>query len=345
MSIKNISIEGFKSIKKCSIELNNLNILIGQNGAGKSNFISVFELLRAIVNSNLQLYVSKSGLLDNLFFKGLKTTEKIHIKILIDQNYYEIELEPTKENKLIFSKETCQFDTDYSDKKPYTEDFGAGHEETNIYNTNGFPRTKVSKYTFEKIIQGMKVYHFHDTSDKSPMKQKQAIDDNSFLRNNGSNIAPYLFYLKKKYPENYDRIFKTIKTIAPFIQEFVLNPDNLNNDFIQLEWKEVNSDNYLNAHSLSDGTLRFICLATLLLKPIETQNVITTIVIDEPELGLHPNAIRLLGSIMKSVSKKQQIIVSTQSTTLLNQFSYENIIVVEHDSENGIPKFKGKYCV
>ncbi|MGD9678862.1 MAG: AAA family ATPase [Vulcanibacillus sp.] len=329
MSVKKIKVEGFKSIKSLELDLTDLNVLIGANGAGKSNFINIFEFMRKIVESELQTYIAQKGSLNNIFYKGIKKTSKIYINFSADRNGYEIELLPTEENKLIFSKEICSYETDYG--KDYHEDYGKGHFETNAI---GISESRVVRYTFAKILKEMNVYHFHDTSNTSPIKQKHNIDDNRGLKSDGSNIAPYLYLLKENFPNDYDKIFKTIKSIAPFIQEFRLEPDNINKSFIQLEWKETNSDYYFNANSFSDGTLRFICLATLLIKP-DIGDIKRTIIIDEPELGLHPNALGLLGSLIKSVSKINQIIISTQSVTLLNQFSYEDIIVVEHDKENG----------
>lgn len=332
MSIKKLKVEGFKSIKSLELDLTDLNVLIGANGAGKSNFIGIFEFLRKIAESELQSYVALKGTLNNILYKGLKKTQKIYIQFTADRNIYEAELIPTENNKLAFNLEKCSFETGRN--KVYNEEYGKGHLETNAVNYFGEIETRVARNTFTKILKEMNVYHFHDTSNTSPIKQKQMIDDNRGLRNDGSNIAPYLYLLKKNFPDDYDKILKTVKSIAPFIQEFRLEPDNINKSFIQLEWKETNSDNYFNANSFSDGTLRFICLATLLIKP-DIGDIKRTIIIDEPELGLHPNALGLLGSLIRSTSKTNQIIISTQSVTLLNQFSYEDVIVVENDKEKG----------
>jgi len=118
-----------------------------------------------------------------------------------------------------------------------------------------------------------------------------------------------------------------IKSIAPFIDNLYLEPDQINPNQIELRFREIGHENLFNAYSLSDGTLRFICLCTLLLQPQPPK----TIIIDEPELGLHPSAIIKLGSMLKSASVKAQIIVSTQSVNLLDQFAAEDIIIVERN--------------
>ncbi len=118
----------------------------------------------------------------------------------------------------------------------------------------------------------------------------------------------------------------TVRSIAPFFDKFVLVPSRLNEQFIQLEWKEKGfPDSYFNAYHLSDGTLRFICLAVLLMQP----NPPKTIIIDEPELGLHPVAINKLASIIRKVSTRSQVIVSTQSINFIDNFDPENVIVTD----------------
>lgn len=103
-------------------------------------------------------------------------------------------------------------------------------------------------------------------------------------------------------------------------------PNRLNEQLIQLEWKQAGAvDTYFNAYQLSDGTLRFICLATLLLQP----NLPQTIIIDEPELGLHPVAVNKLAALIKKASAKTQIIISTQSVNLVDNFGPQDIIVVD----------------
>ncbi len=157
------------------------------------------------------------------------------------------------------------------------------------------------------------------------MKQVCAINDNQVLHPNGSNLAAFLFFLKEAHPKNYEDIRTAVQQVAPFFDDFVLRRNPLNKTTIQLEWREKGSDVPFLAHHLSDGSLRFMLLSTLLLQP----NLPETIIIDEPELGLHPFAINFLASLIKSVSKEKQIICSTQSVTLVNQFDPEDLIIVD----------------
>jgi predicted ATPase len=172
-----------------------------------------------------------------------------------------------------------------------------------------------------------RVYHFHDTGETATVKQVQAINDNSYLRTDASNLAAFLYLLQQKHQNQYQQIIKTIRLVAPFFGDFSLRPSPLKEDMIELEWREGGKDIPFKAGHLSDGTLRFICLATVLLQPSELQP--STIIIDEPELGLHPYAIKVLAALIRSTAKDKQIIVSTQSVELLNEFDPEDVVVVD----------------
>ena len=325
-----IEINGFKSIREMDLDLRPLNVLIGANGAGKTNFISAFELLNQIVEGNLQLFVGKLGGADALLHFGQKTTSEIVIRLTFGRNGYEATLIPSASGSLIFADEGCWFHGP-GFPEPYYVSLGSGHKETRL--SEEARQKRVVNYVL-RSLRSWKVYHFHDTSESARIKQPGDIGDNAILRPDASNLAAFLYLLHAKHWENYDRIIKTVRLAAPFFDDFVLRPSPFNSSKVELEWREKGSDAYFNAHSLSDGTLRFICLATLLLQP----TLPSTILVDEPELGLHPYAITLLASLLQSAATKTQVIASTQSVPLVNQFSPEDIIVV--DREEGQSVFK-----
>jgi predicted ATPase len=166
------------------------------------------------------------------------------------------------------------------------------------------------------------------------VKQTCNIDDNRFLHHDAANLAAFLFWMKQKHAGHYRNIEDTVRQIAPFLEGFHLEPARLNEKRIQLEWKEKGSDAFFNAHSMSDGTLRFVCLAALLLQP----NLPSVILLDEPELGLHPAAITLLAALLESAAERTQVLAATQSVTLVNQFTHDRIWVV--DREDGASTFR-----
>ncbi len=153
------------------------------------------------------------------------------------------------------------------------------------------------------------------------------LHDNRFLREDGSNLASFLYLLRERHIASYRLIRSTIRQVAPFFDDFTLKPLELNPDTIRLEWRHRNSDAYFDVSSLSDGTLRFMALTTLLLQPVKLRPEI--ILLDEPELGLHPYAIAMLAAMMRSASTETQIVAATQSPTLLDHFEPEDVLVAE----------------
>jgi len=329
--LDSVAIEGYKSIKSLKdFELKSLNVLIGANGSGKSNFIGLFDLLHQIVSKNLQLTIGKSGGPDSFLFLGQKVTEEINVKLLFGNNGYQCRLVAADGDALIFSEENVFYHKKKDYLTPFVKGIGTGHKESKLKDSSE-QGDRICRYVLG-AMESWRVYHFHDTSTSSKMKQIGELGDNLFLRPNASNLSAFLFMLREAHKEYYDNIVDTIRMVAPFFIDFALRPNPLNKEKIKLEWKEKGSDAYFDAHSLSDGTLRFICLTTLLLQP----KMPSTILLDEPELGLHPYAITVLAELLSSASTKTQVIVSTQSVTLVNQFTAEDIIIVDRKKEESI---------
>ncbi|MGR9053870.1 MAG: AAA family ATPase [Gammaproteobacteria bacterium] len=324
--LDSITIKGYKSIRNLEdFELTNLNILLGANGAGKSNFISVFKLLANMYEQNLQDYVQTNGGPDALLHYGRKKTKQIEMAFYFAYNGYEFSLKPTLDNRLIFGEEILHFTGDYISQYgnrifPWSEIIESGHREALLQ----YSSHKYATY-IKPAIQSWRVYHFHDTSDTATVKQIHSATDNLKLKTDAANLAAFLMRLKRDYLESYRQIVETVRLVAPFFADFVQREDA---DNIQLEWFEQgNPDTPFKAHVLSDGTLRFICLATLLLQPFRTMN--DTVLIDEPELGLHPYALAVLADLIKRAAEKKQLIVATQSVELIEHFSAGDIIVVD----------------
>ena len=337
-TIRTLTIVGFKSIRELvDFPLSSLNVLIGANGAGKSNFVSFFKLLREMIEQRLQLALATSeGGADACLHLGPKITSEFRAEVRFGRNAYAFTLVPTPGNRLVFSDETTIFDGDHRFART---PLGSGHAEAKLKNWKDEPGTRgaehgVEHYVFEAISNWV-VYHFHDTSLLASVRRMQPINDNTVLRQNAENLAAFLYRIQQTHPRDYSRIRDVVRLAAPFFDDFTLRPVPATPDLIQLEWRQRDSDYLFRAHQLSDGTLRFICMATALLQP----NRPATVLFDEPELGLHPYALTLLGNLFKQVVKGTgQIIISTQSAPLLNEFAPEDIIVVERS--NGASTFR-----
>lgn len=266
-ALESITIKGFKSIAAVEdLPLRSMNIIIGANGSGKSNFIGVFSFLHAVREGHLQEYVVKAGGADKVLHFGSKVTEKLKawIAFINEQNQYDLELQPTGADELIPTSEWVY----YWDKVNYPQG-PVGYELARIGKEAGISQQTQSRVgTYVRThLNRWRLYHFHDTSSTSPMKKTADINDNRYLRPDGSNLAAFLYYLHEKHKTSYKLIRSTVRLVAPFFDDFLLEPQKLNPAKIRLEWRHRNSEAYFDASSLSDGSLRFIALATLFLQP------------------------------------------------------------------------------
>lgn len=322
--LSRIIISGFKSIKGCDITFGKINVLIGSNGAGKSNFISAFSLLQDILSHNLQVSVARSGM-NSLLYKGRKITDEIAFEVFFGRNSYGFSLIPTDDNRLIFRKEFFGYHGYWENESNVSR----GHTESEWQRG---ANNQIDRYVVPILAkQNWRVYHFHDTSRNARVKQEHNISNNKVFMNDAGNLAAFLYRLKQNFERNYQEIVRTVQLIAPYFSDFVLEPQEGNEEQIVLKWQQKGCEDIFNASQLSDGTLRFICLATLLLQPHELQPA--TIIVDEPELGLHPYAITIFAEMVRQLSDEKQIIISTQSVEMLNEFDAEDVIVVDRGED------------
>ncbi len=323
-----ITIEGFKSIKCIEkLKLGPKNVLIGPNGSGKSNFIEAFSFLNAIRNGRLKSYVAKVGGADRILHFGSKTTTDLTIYVSFEneRNQYKITLSVTEDDSLfpVPEEELAFFWGDKSLHTPYQAYLSGSGGEAGISRSDG---KGIEGHVLQHLDR-WRLYQFHDTSFTSPIKKAADVNDNRHLRPDGANLAAFLYLLRERYERSYDLIRRTVQLVAPFFDDFQLEPLALDETKIRLEWRHRGTDAYFDVSSLSDGSLRFIALATLLLQPERYRP--SVIIMDEPELGLHPYAITVLASLIEQASAKGQIILATQSSLLLDHFSPEDVLVAD----------------
>lgn len=324
--LNRISLAGYKSIRELKDFWlsSGLNVLIGANGSGKTNFIRFFELLGHIMDPNkgLQNYIASRGRADAFLFHGMKVTPEFSAHLKFGLNEYKFSLHAAADRSLFFSHESAPFDGPRFGR--VINDQGSGHQESALIRKQG---TKAEEWVIE-TIRDWRVYHFHDTSPSAPMMGVCNLVDSDVLHSSGANIAAFLMRMAQSYPDDYARIVETIRQAAPFFGTFVLK--EISPGQTQLLWKDRYSDLLYYPYQLSDGTIRYICLATLLLQP----DPASTLIVDEPELGLHPYAIKLLASMLHEAAQHTQIIISTQSSLLIDEMSPEDVIVAnQRDGE------------
>ncbi|ABK44086.1 conserved hypothetical protein [Magnetococcus marinus MC-1] len=332
-ALKTLTVKGFKSIKDLNeFELGNLNVIIGANGAGKSNFVQIFRMLMAMTQKNFSKFILERGGADSFLFNGPKVTPKINMQFEFasrsnhakGSNWYRFELTPTADEKFLICEERNYLTNNW-------RSYGSASEESRLYDERNERASRgagsgIGHFVYDAISHWM-VYHFHDTSATSSMRRSEIIEDDQNLRGDAANIAPFLLRLKNDgyFPDCYKQIVDAVRLVMPFFDDFRLDVQKLGEaEKVRLSWSQKGSDFPMQPYHLSDGSIRFICLATALLQPRPP----STIIIDEPELGLHPAAIVVLAELIQAAAKRTQVIVATQSPALIDQFGIEDIIVV-----------------
>ncbi len=316
-----ITVKGYKSFKEITVPLRKINILIGSNGAGKSNFLSLFELLGYAYDGFLSRSVAQAGGVDKLLHKGRKTTDRISIEVNEGQNLYGLDMLES-DGGLIVEKEKLGFQL--PDGKIILQEIASYQKESAL--KDYIPQTE-GEY-IRKYISEIKKFHFHDTGRRSPFTgESNIVNDSYFLYSQGNNLAAFLYGIMTNHPLVYKRIIRVIQSVAPFFHDFFLVPNESGG--VRLQWKDNYSEMIYGPNDLSDGTIRFIALTVLFMQP----RLPKVIVIDEPELGLHPVAIEKLAGLIKSASSRgTQVIAATQNAELISNFDPSDILTVDQRS-------------
>ncbi len=334
MKLREVFIKGFKSIDGKNgqrIPLGDVTVLLGANGAGKSNLVSFFKMLNFMTTGALQQYVGKVGV-SQLLFYGPKKTESISFVLKFEsdeaKDHYEVKLSHGLPDRLFVSGERVVFHR-HGEEEPQDYHLDVGGSETGLRKdgrkTSGF---------IHSLLSGIRAYQFHDTSSSARIKDRGYVDDARYLRSDAGNLAAFLKMLKEheQYSKYYERIVRHVRRVMPQFWDFDLNPVPGNEDYVRLNWTEVSTDDYVfGPDQISDGSLRFMALATLFLQPPEL--LPRFIVLDEPELGLHPAAVAELAGMVRVAAKNTQVLLATQSPRLVDEFSLEELVIVEWGQE------------
>lgn len=338
--LKKIRLKGWRSIAEQEIDLTNLNVILGANGAGKSNLISVFRMLNAMFarQPGFRNYVGELGGADSLLHFGKQKTPTAEIELTFDtdtgETKYFASWAAAAQDSLIFTEERVEFLRTGS-KSPGTEHIGAGHAESKLAEYAEAENSKTARVAL-RLLQNCRLFHFHDTSGDAPIRHAAYVDANRFLFPDAGNVASMLYLFEQKHPAVFRRITGAVRQMIPAFHSFLLEPSKLNQNQILLKWFQQGSDYELGPHQLSDGSVRFIALCTLFSQPADSLPLL--IAIDEPELGLHPAALEVLAGLVSSAAMDCQVILATQSSTLLDHFDAEHVIVA--NTRNGASTFQ-----
>jgi predicted ATPase len=324
-----LDLHGFKSIKSLSnFEIGDMTVLIGPNGAGKSNLLGFFRLLQRMATppGDLQLEIARLGGGNTLLHHGSRRTAGVDAAVVIEgasRIRYSVRLLHVPEDTLVTYGETVVLNPDGND--PILLYRGGGRESVLANRAQSNPFVHELRHTIQRIG----LYHFQDTSPAARIRQRWRAADALELKDDAGNLAPFLLRLRRERPQHYDRIVANLRLTLAHFADFVLEPAD--NETLLLLWREAGSDLVFGPSQASDGTLRLMALVTLLLQPANWLPPL--LIVDEPELGLHPSAIHLVAGLLKAVSQHVQVIVATQSTALLDHFDPAEVVVVDRDDE------------
>jgi predicted ATPase len=328
--LKNLHLSGWKSIKDATIDLQPLNVMIGANGSGKSNLLSFFRFLRDLLDGKADLFVGKEGGANTLLHFGVKTTQRLTASLTLDVSGSSLAFETCLEHS---QPDSLVVNTNPPNLPPVGAKIANEEKIVNLSVSGrivGWVREQ-GEFDGAAIINSfldkVRFCHFHDTSVTAGVRLTGYIHDNQFLYGDARNLAAMLYLYKQTAPTVYRRIVSTVRKIVPGFDEFVLAPEELNQNSILLKWRQKGCDYLFGPHQLSDGSVRAIALTALLLQ--SEKNLPGLIVLDEPELGLHPYALELITGLLQAASLKAQILVATQSTTFVDLFQPEDIIVAD----------------
>lgn len=340
--IAQFSLSGFKTIEHLVDFIpGNLTVLIGPNGAGKSNFISFFRLLSWALNppGQLQTYVELLGGASEILYAGRPPANRIVARIAIKAakgaNEYGFELVQAAQDKLIFTDEWFRFLPEGQTGK--TTPLGVGHKEAQLIGRAEAGRK--TEATILAMLRRIVVHQFHNTSPSARIRNKWDVNDGRWLKEDAGNLGSFLFRLQNSEPIYFQKIIATTRLVLPFFADYELIPDNGNK--ILLRWRELESDRLFDASQAADGMLRVMALVALLQQP--ERDIPDVLIMDEPELGLHPYAIHILSQLISSASKHVQVIVATQSVSLIDKFDPHDVVVVNREgSRSTYGRLKGE---
>lgn len=340
--LQRLRVTGLWSLADITLPLHAMNVVLGANGSGKSSLLNVFRLLRAMVGRGMASFVAEMGGAASVLHYGPKTTRHATIELEFEgpkgTNGYSATLTFVAPDRLVFAEEKVWFQRDGARKRQEHTIGPGAHPESALSAaiTVGDSTSAVAK-SVKWHLDRYCHHHFHDTSTTAALRQTCSVADAAFLAPDGANLAAFLLSMRDSAPAAYERVRDVVRRVFPRFDDFVLEPQGVGGRSVILRWREAGRAYEFGSHHLSDGTLRFVAYAALLLQPgspgsEQHPNFPLLVVIDEPELGLHPTALALLGEMLQTFPAQR--IIATQSVDMVGHLvteaeELERLILVE----------------
>ena len=340
--IRSVGIEGFRRLNDIDIEMRPMMALIGANGVGKTSFMDALSLLAASASGSLSQRLNDLGGVADVITRGRSGDIDLCAEMDV-QNYeplkYSLQVAPRGQGFFISQETLTQSRAGYEVPFKHVEslqgsvryydparsnlvqpDWAYDSQESAL---SQVPRMFQQPEDFRRVLSSVTQYHVLDVSLRAPVKLPQQLRPAALPGQNGEDLAPFLYNLRESNSDKYEAIEDSLK--AAFSGFETLSFPTVATGMIAMTWKERAFRNPIHMHQLSEGTLRFLWLVSLLQSP----DLSTVTMIDEPEVSLHPELLALLADLMREASERTQIIVATHSDRLIRFLEPEEVVVMD----------------
>lgn len=342
-----IRVEGYRRLLSVALEMRDLTVIIGSNGVGKTSFLDVFSLLAASAKGQLLERISGGleGLLTRDKANGLTISLEMSVPTYAPLKYH-LELIPVRGSSYEITQEslTQQNNPDAVQPMKFIDshrlniryfnvqthrleppDWEHDHFETSL---SQVPKMYQQSENLRKRLASCTYYGALDISSRSPVRLPQEMRPAKLPGANGEDLVSCLYDLRETNPDRFEMVEDTLAAAFPDFERLSFPPVAAGK--LTMTWKDKNFSKPIYVHELSEGTLRFLWLVTLL----QSTELTSITLIDEPEVSLHPELLRLLADLMREASKRTQLIVATHSDRLIRFLKPEEVLVC--DAEDGL---------
>lgn len=341
-----IKVEGFRRLSSLALELRPLSVLIGANGSGKTSALELFSLLAASASGSLKSALSEMhGIGANLTAgkaRGLYFELSMHIPSYAPL-IYSLRIAPTNvayevSEELLTQQRNQQpppfkhIESRHGDVRYYEVPDGGLVRPNWDHNPLETSLSQVPKMfsepeDFRKRLASSTHYHVLDVAPRAPVRQPQPLRPADLPGRDGEDLVSCLFYMREADRDRYEAVEDALRTGFPGFERLEFPPVAAGT--LAMTWRDKHFSKPLFMHQLSEGTLRFLWLVTLLQSP----GLTAVTLIDEPEVSLHPELLSLLSDLMREASARTQLIVATHADRLVRFLKPMEVIVMDLDDD------------
>lgn len=343
----NLQVDGFRRLQKLELPLRPLNVLIGANGVGKTSVLEVMSLLSASATGRLQDTLSAAGGLGSVMTLGRPDPMRLHLTMPVEQAEpieYEFTLVAGGLGYSLPEERLTQRRPGTDGKDPFFKFIDSRHRDIRYFDTDAgklvrptwdhkpletslsqVPKMFREPERFRELLASSSLYHALDVSPRAAVRLPQPMQPAPLPGPDGENLMSCLYFLRETERHRFDAVEDTLRVVFPNFDRLDFPPAAAGS--LTMAWRDKQYAKPLYPHQLSEGTLRFLWLVTLLQSP----ELPTVTLIDEPEVSLHPEMLRLLAGLFREASSRTQLIVATHSERLVGFLQPAELLVCDLD--------------